>query len=101
MWVFTTLFKKVTATKPVASRNTSAEIFVVCENFLKPKKLDPRLLDPKYVFQEIKQGKSLDLFAKKPAKPNKEGYEDEDTHKGLLYKECDVLDFIYSDDPVR
>lgn len=37
----------------------------------------------------------------KAPKPNKEGYEDEATEKGVLYKECDVLDFVYSDDPVR
>eukprot|EP01127_Copromyxa_protea_P012981 TRINITY_DN3435_c0_g1_i1.p1 TRINITY_DN3435_c0_g1~~TRINITY_DN3435_c0_g1_i1.p1 ORF type:complete len:903 (-),score=340.01 TRINITY_DN3435_c0_g1_i1:84-2792(-) len=101
LWVFNTLFKKVTATKPMASRNTSAEIFVVCEHYLRPKKLDPRLLDPKYVFQEIKQSKTLDIFAKKAPKPNRDGYEDDETQKGFLYKEIDVLDFIYSEDPVR
>lgn len=59
LWVFNKLFGSVTATKPMASRNASAEIFVVCERFSAPKSIDPKLLDPRYVFME-----SEDIIAK-------------------------------------
>ena len=36
----------------MASRYQSAEIFVVCGGFKAPGKVDPRLLDPKHLFND-------------------------------------------------
>lgn len=51
LFAFNQLFRRVEATKPAASRNTSAEIFVVCQGFKAPAKIDPRLLDPRHLFK--------------------------------------------------
>eukprot|EP01050_Picozoa_sp_SAG11_P010502 SAG11_NODE_1054_length_6018_cov_2.481250_5_plen_121_part_00 len=87
------LFERVEATKPQASRNTSAEIFVVCLNYKNPK-IDPRLLDPKFAFEEVTDRRKADVFAKKQPKRNREGYEEGVT--SLLHKKSTVsLSFLY------
>ncbi|CAG8756944.1 3129_t:CDS:10, partial [Gigaspora margarita] len=101
IWVFNQLFKKVEATKPASSRNVSAEIFVVCRDFLAPKKIDTKFLDPRTVFQEVEIGpvnKSIDVLHPEKRKRHREGYEDGNY---TLYKEISVLDFINSDDPIQ
>ena len=56
----------------------SAEIFVVCKGFRAPDKLDPKFLDPKYVFQEIETEATTvkGLVANERNKPKAGGYED-------------------------
>jgi AdoMet-dependent rRNA methyltransferase SPB1 len=53
MFVMNQLFRKVNATKPSASRSESAEIYVLCTGYRAPKSIDPRLLNPKYVFKDM------------------------------------------------
>ncbi len=101
MWVFNQLFGSVEATKPSSSRNESAEIFVVCKNFKAPDTLDPKLLDPKYVFQDLLQSSRSSL--KKILNPEKQlkqrnGYDDDDM---MLYKSVNVLEFLKSPEPIE
>ncbi|KAK5580885.1 hypothetical protein RB653_000909 [Dictyostelium firmibasis] len=97
IWVFNKLFKKVESTKPPSSRNASAEIFVVCQGFLNPKRIDPKLLDPKFVFKEIQEVKKVDVLSEKK-KVNRAGYEDGAT---VLYKKGFISDFIESSEHLR
>ena len=93
------LFSKVESTKPVASRGTSAEIYVVCQGFLAPRKVDPRLLDPRHLFAEYegpKQAVDVLSHAKRPR--NRSGYED---GVSALYKECPAETFILCDKPAE
>ncbi|XP_039265983.2 pre-rRNA 2'-O-ribose RNA methyltransferase FTSJ3-like [Styela clava] len=103
MWIFNQLFKKVHATKPQASRNESAEIFVVCQGYKAPDKIDKKFFDAKHVFQELTPGDDqitmADFGNKKLLKKAKAvGYKDDAT---MLYEECTVSEFLASDKPLH
>lgn len=101
MWVFQQLFEKVEATKPPSSRNVSAEIFVVCQGYKAPKKLDPRLLELKEVFEEVNLGKANNeakVFNPEKHTRKRQGYDEGDN---LLYKEMALLDFVKNEEPIN
>lgn len=116
LWVFNQLFQKVEATKPPSSRNVSAEIFVVCSGYLAPSKIDPKLLSARHVFsdydtqpstnpltdlkissKDVLTPASLNVFHPEKKRRQRDGYEEGDTLKG---KECGVMEFITSVDPI-
>lgn len=97
LWIFQHFFKKVQSTKPQASRNESAEIFVICQGFLAPDKIDNKFFDPKHAFKEVEvQAKTVkELLPVKKAKA--EGYTDGDL---TLYHTFSVSEFLKAENPV-
>ncbi|KIJ68338.1 hypothetical protein HYDPIDRAFT_24627, partial [Hydnomerulius pinastri MD-312] len=111
IWVFNQLFGKVEATKPPSSRNVSAEIFVVCRDFLAPKHIDPKFLDPKHVFKDLSstaasgldKGSSANnaqanVFQPEKKRRKRDGYDDGDY---TLFNKVSAGDFIRSSEPIN
>ncbi|KAG2617457.1 hypothetical protein PVAP13_3NG181184 [Panicum virgatum] len=90
----TKLFEKVEATKPSASRSTSAEIYIICLKYKAPAKIQPELLDIKHLFSVVpEQNKPRDIMDKSQ-KRHRDGYEEGNT---TLRKIGLASDFIWSD----
>lgn len=100
LWVFNQLFTKVEATKPPSSRNVSAEIFVVCRGFKAPKRIDPKFLDPRAVFEELAAptpNNEAKVYNPEIKKRKREGYEEGDWTQ---FKEVAAHEFIQTTDPI-
>ena len=109
IWVFNQLFHHVEATKPPSSRNVSAEIFVVCERFKNLSRIDPKFLDPRYVFKDLEPLRGNDMTGTssqnllenvvnpEKARRKREGYEEGNY---TLYKTISAHDFIHGSDAV-
>ena len=97
MWIFNKLFGKVESFKPASSREQSAEIFVVCQHFIAPDKIDPRLLDPKYAFKQVEMLQPApDVLHKKvKQKRNRQGYAD--GIGAVMFTSCSVASFVECD----
>lgn len=82
-------------TKPQASRTESAEIFIVCQGYLAPDRIDPKFLDPSYLFKEVPEKGETKSSIEEIAKTKKkaEGYEDDETFSSKLR----ASDFIFSE----
>jgi len=92
------LILQVHITKPQASRHESAEIFVVCQYYIAPDKIDPKFFDPNYVFSEVETANKLNIFSsKKQKKPKAEGYPENDY---TLYHKMSAKEFIACKDAV-
>lgn len=101
VWVFKQLFKKVHATKPQASRNESAEIFVVCQGYIAPDKIDTRFFDSKHVFEELNMepANQLDIYhPERKKKGRAEGYPDNDY---TLHHKVQVSQFVQSENALE
>lgn len=100
LWVCNQLFSKVEATKPPSSRNVSAEIFVVCRGFKAPRRIDPRLLEPRSVFAELSNptpNHEAKVFNPEKKKRKREGYEEGDYTQ---FREAPASDFVHTSDPI-
>lgn len=112
LWVMKQLFRNVDVTKPEASRSTSAEIYFVCQGYLAPKSIDPKIFDPNFVFKTTENDKLAgedDLNKKKltvnslhkyieTEQRKRQGYED---GQMILHKTASVYEFITSSNPVN
>ncbi len=74
--------------------------FVVCQGYKAPRRIDPRLLDPRFVFAEISgtaPNPEAKVFHPEVKKRKREGYEEGDYTQ---YKEVSASNFIESADPI-
>jgi AdoMet-dependent rRNA methyltransferase SPB1 len=96
MFCLKQLFDKVDVTKPTASRSTSAEIYIICQKYKAPAKIQPELLDIKHLFSVVPEHiKARDpTNTKNNQKRHRDGYEEGNT---TLRKIGLASDFIWSE----
>ena len=104
MWLFNKFFEAVEVSKPEASRNQSAEIFVVCSRYRAPDSIDPRFFEPKWVFKNS-EGDFLREMADNNVNSIRKVFEEKrrnifrDDAPGNLFKRVGIRDFVFGDNP--
>ncbi len=101
LYVLKLLFNKVEATKPQASRNESAEIFVVCTGYKAPAYIDNKLLDPKYALKQLEDEEDMKMNSIKSIKAMFEKTKHRGGYSGKLYNEKSFKDFVESQNPYQ
>ena len=107
LWVVQQLFGTVNVLKPKASRSQSAEIFLICQDYLAPEKIDPRLLDPAHIFEFVEGdttvantqlSKNFNVFHKSwdTQKRHRDGYDDEVAFQKNFRNILPVSEFVES-----
>ena len=110
VWIVKQFFRQVQAVKPASSRSQSAEIFLVCQEYIAPDTIDPRMLDPKCVFEQVEgdstggamQSKNFNIFHKQwgKQKRHREGY-DMDTLDATMRHVLPISQFFEGTDAVQ
>ena len=119
LWVAKQFFRSVQAVKPTASRSQSAEIFLVCTGYVAPDRIDPRMFDPRCVFEQVdgqatgggdksqtgEKAARMNIFHKEFGKKvrNREGYDTSSLDASMRKIGC-VRDFIEggsANDPIQ